>query len=269
MATNERPSLQARALVEPIDVDGDLSDAAWAGADRGAGFVQREPRDGEPSSETTEFAVAFTPSTLYVAVWAHDSDPAAIIAKQMEKDADLSQDDSILIVLDTFLDGRNSYGFSTNANGARTDTLVTDEGRDVNRNWDGVWAVGARRTDWGWSAEIAIPFSTLRFDRSLDTWGLNVERRIRRKNEETHWAPMPRETGAFNSSAAYRVSLAGRAARSRWDQAVAQPRRQTVRARLRVRRSGRASAAVGAAEVARAAAGRRPIPTSASTSSGA
>ena len=172
-------------------------------------FVQREPRDGEPSSETTEFAVAFTPSTLYVAVWALDSDPGAIIAKQMEKDADLSQDDSILIVLDTFLDGRNSYGFSTNANGARTDTLVTDEGRDVNRNWDGVWAVGARRTDWGWSAEIAIPFSTLRFDRSLDTWGLNVERRIRRKNEETFWAPMARETGSFNSSAAYRVSLAG------------------------------------------------------------
>ncbi len=234
-------------------------------------FVQREPRDGEPSSETTEFAVAFTPSTLYVAVWAHDSDPGAIIAKQMEKDADLSQDDSILIVLDTFLDGRNSYGFSTNANGARTDTLVTDEGRDVNRNWDGVWAVGARRTDWGWSAEIAIPFSTLRFDRSLDTWGLNVERRIRRKNEETYWAPMARETGSFNSSAAYRVSLAGRL----HGLTGIKPSR-SLDVKPYVLGSGSEGAARlgggsggGGPVAAQRRADRRPIPTPASTSSGA
>jgi hypothetical protein len=206
---SERPSLRALALDQPIVVDGRLDDAAWTQAEVGSGFVQREPRDGEAASEPTEISVAFTRTTLYFAVRALDSDPGAVIAKEMEKDGDLQQDDSILIVLDTFRDGRNSYGFSTNPNGARADALVTDEGRDVNRQWDGIWAASARRTATGWVTEIAIPFSTLRFDRSLDAWGLNVERRIRRKNEETYWAAMPRETGVYGSSAAYRVSLAG------------------------------------------------------------
>ena len=206
----ERPSVRALPLAQPIVVDGELDDAAWADAEVAGAFVQREPRAGEAASEATEFSVAYTASTLYFAVRAHDSDPGALIAKEMERDGDLTQDDSVLIVLDTFLDGRNSYGFSTNPNGARSDALVTDEGRDVNREWDGVWAVAARRTGWGWVAEIAIPFSTLRFDPTLEAWGLNVERRIRRRNEETFWAALPREAGAFGSSAAYRVSLAGR-----------------------------------------------------------
>ncbi len=211
----DRPSVAALQIERPVRVDGELTDSAWSTAEWAGGFVQRQPRTGEPASESTEFAVAYTPDTLYVAVRANDREPARIVAKEMERDSDLFQDDSILLLFDTFHDGRNAYLFLTNPNGARTDALLTDEGRDVNWAWDGVWAVAARRTGQGWVAEIAIPVSTLRFDPQSEVWGLNVQRLIRRRNEETHWAPMPLEASRnsdltqFGQVAVYRVSLAG------------------------------------------------------------
>ena len=210
----ERPSIAALAIDEPIVVDGRLDEPAWDRAEVGNGFRQREPREGAPASERTEFSIAYTPSTLYVALRAFDREPERIIAKEMERDAELASDDSFVLVFDTFLDGRNAFAFATNPNGARHDALITDEGRDVNVEWDGVWTVRSRRTTDGWTAEIAIPFATLRFDPALDRWGLHVQRLIRRKSEEVNWAYLPRSTLPITTSgvshyAAYRVSLAG------------------------------------------------------------
>ncbi len=210
----ERPSIGALAIDQPIVVDGRLDEPAWRRADVGTNFRQREPREGAPASERTEFSIAYTPTTLYVALRAFDRAPGRIIAKEMERDAELASDDSFVLVFDTFLDGRNSFAFATNPNGARHDALITDEGRDVNIEWDGVWTVRARRTTNGWTAEIAIPFATLRFDPALDRWGLHVQRLIRRKSEEVNWAYLPRSalpitTSGVSHYAAYRVSLAG------------------------------------------------------------
>ncbi len=211
---NERPSIGALAIDQPIVVDGRLDEPAWRRAEVGTNFRQREPREGAPASERTEFSIAYTPTTLYVALRAFDRAPGRIIAKEMERDAELASDDSFVLVFDTFLDGRNSFAFATNPNGARHDALITDEGRDVNEEWDGVWSVKARRTTDGWTAEIGIPFATLRFDPALDRWGLNVQRLIRRKSEEVNWAYLPRSalpitTSGVSHEAAYRVSLAG------------------------------------------------------------
>ncbi len=211
----ERPAASALRVDAPVRVDGELTDAAWRDADWQGGFVQRQPNTGEPSTESTEFAVVYTAETLYVGIRAHDREPARIVARQMERDSDLLQDDSILLLLDTFHDGRNAYLFLTNPNGARTDALLTDEGRDVNWAWDGVWEVAARRTGQGWTAEFGLPVSTLRFDPMGERWGLNVQRMIRRRNEETHWAPLPLQAstssavGQEEQNAVYRVSLAG------------------------------------------------------------
>ena len=212
--STERPSIRALVIDQPIAVDGRLDEPAWQQAEVGNGFRQREPREGAPASERTEFSIAYTPSTLYVALRAFDREPARIIAKEMERDAELASDDSFVLVFDTFLDGRNAFAFATNPNGARHDALITDEGRDVNTEWDGVWTVRARRTADGWTAEMAIPFATLRFDPALDRWGLNVQRLIRRKSEEVNWAYLPRSalpitTSGVSHYAAYRVSLAG------------------------------------------------------------
>ena len=209
-----RPALTALAIDAPIVLDGVLEEQIWARAELGTGFMAREPEDRRPASEETEFRVLYTASTLYFGIRALDSKPDAIVAKEMERDSPMGQnDDSITLVLDTFADRRNCYSFEFNANGARTDALVTDEGTEINTEWDGVWSVAARRDGTGWSAEVAIPFSTLRFERASTTWGLNVRRLIRHKNEETHWAALGREIGPRSLTmtiyAAHWVSLAG------------------------------------------------------------
>ena len=206
------PSVQAARVDQPVIVDGRLDDVAWNAAEPATGFIQREPDEMQPATEKTEFRVVYTASVLYVGVKSYDSNPAAIVAKEMERDALLYPDDSVMVILDTFGDHRNGYAFETNPNGARFDALITDEGRDINSEWDGVWRAACRRTPDGWVAEFAIPFSTLRYDPELDTWGINVRRRIPHKNEEVNWSPLGRDVGDFRDLrryAVYRISLAG------------------------------------------------------------
>ena len=195
-------------------VDGDLSDRAWQASEVGTDFMQHEPLDGVPATEQTEVRVMFTDSAIYFGIAAFDANPDAIIAKEMERDSRIYQDDSILLLLDTFHDRRNAYAFETNVNGARTDTLVTDEGRDLNLEWDGIWSVASRKTAAGWTAEIAIPISTLRFDPAAPAWGFNVQRYIAHKREMTHWSGLPREVGVLGQVGSevqpvHRVSMAG------------------------------------------------------------
>ncbi|MFP3939539.1 MAG: DUF5916 domain-containing protein [Thermoanaerobaculia bacterium] len=202
----EVPSVEAVAIdgpTEPIELDGRLDEAAWRRAEPATGFRQREPRELAPATERTELRVLYTAEALYVGVVAHDREPERIVALEMGRDVGIRRDDGIVLLLDTFHDHRNAYFFETNPNGARTDALISNEGRDANFEWDGVWNAAAARTPEGWSAEIEIPFTTLRFDPALDTWGLQVRRIIRRKNEEVFWSPIPREYGLF------RVSRAG------------------------------------------------------------
>ena len=210
----ERPSIGALAIDQPIVVDGRLDEPAWRRAEVGTDFRQREPREGAPATERTEFSIAYTPTTLYVGLRASDREPGKIIAKEMERDSRIFQDDSLLLLLDTFHDRRNAYAFETNLNGARTDTLVTDEGRDLNLEWDGIWSVASRRTAFGWAAEIAIPISTLRFDPQARAWGFNVQRYIAHKREMTHWSGLPREVSTLGQAGSqvqpvHRVSMAG------------------------------------------------------------
>jgi hypothetical protein len=187
----------------PIELDGHLDEPVWSTAPAATGFTQREPEAGAPATERTEVRVVYTDRKLYIGVHAFDSEPDKIIAREMQRDGALFRDDAVIILLDTFDDDRNTYFFETNAVGARTDSLVTDEGRSTNFQWDGVWDVVSRITDDGWIAEIEIPFSTLRFKSGATEWGLNVRRQIRRKNEETFWAPIGLDAGLF------RVSLYG------------------------------------------------------------
>ncbi len=210
----ERPAIEALSIQERVRLDGRLDEPFWQRADSGTGFVQRQPDPGDAATERTEVRVASDGKTLYLGIMAFDSDPSAIVAKEMRRDGEgggggfggsggaFRNDDSIGIVLDTFHDRRNAFYFETNPTGARADALIENEG-NANFEWDGVWRAAAQITDQGWSVEIAIPFSTLRFDPETDSWGLNVRRLIRRKNEEAYWAPVGLDANLF------RISLAG------------------------------------------------------------
>ncbi|MEM7353314.1 MAG: DUF5916 domain-containing protein [Acidobacteriota bacterium] len=184
-----RPSVTALAISEPIKVDGRLDEPAWQQAQPATGFTQRDPEPGEPAINKTEVRILYTKDVLYVGVWAFQ-DPSTVIASEMQRDSAQFRDDSVMLFFDTFNDDRNAYVFETNPNGARTDIQVTDEGRDTRIDWDGIWSAVGRKGPQGWVAELAIPFSTIRFDPSADTWGFNVRRLVPRTHEVLFWAPM-------------------------------------------------------------------------------
>ncbi len=210
-----------RATEAPA-IDGDvLGDPAWQAATPMTGFVQEQPNEGQPASEKTEVRVIFTADTLYVGVVLYDSDPGGIIVSDARRDSPLDDTDSFQMIFDTYRDRQNGFVFGTNPAGVEYDGQVTNEGQGggglgfgqmqsggsgsgFNINWDGAWSVRTRMTDQGWSAEFAIPFRTLRYPATTDqTWGINFQRNIRRKNERAFWAAIPRQ---FNL---YRLSLAG------------------------------------------------------------
>ena len=188
-----------------------LGDPAWAAAEIAEGFWQTAPDEGEPASERTRVQVLFTETTLYVGVVCFDRDPAGIIVADSRRDSSLSETDSFQVVFDTYRDRRTGLVFGTNPAGIEYDGQITSEGEGgfgsaggFNRNWDGAWEVRTRIGESGWSAEMAIPFRTLRFPRGgRQSWGVNFQRNIRRRNETAFWAALPRQ---FDIN---RLSLAG------------------------------------------------------------
>jgi hypothetical protein len=183
-------------------IDGELNESLWGDAPEIGDFVQREPREGTAASERTSVRIITDDRAIYFGITLEDSEPERITAALHGRDLwkltglwDFAgPDDSFAILLDTFRDGRNGYYFAVNPNGAMTDALITGEGLNKNFEWDGVWRAAARRYEGGWTAEIAIPFSTLRYpavngDGDL-AFGLNLQRVIRRKSEESFWAPI-------------------------------------------------------------------------------
>jgi Domain of unknown function (DUF5916)/Carbohydrate family 9 binding domain-like len=203
---SEDGRLEVRAVETraPVVIDGVLDDAVWRQATSVGGFVQSEPQEGEPSTEQTEVQVAFDARYLYIAANCHDRDPSGIVVNDIREDFLAGDQDSFEVVLDTLADRRNGFVFMTNPEGARADQQMANEGREVNASWDAVWFVKTSRSAEGWVVEMAIPFTSLRFD--LDkapAWGVNFSRRIRRRNEVDFWSPVPR---AYTLT---RVSLAG------------------------------------------------------------
>ena len=200
-AERRLPAVRASA---PIKIDGALDEADWDRAPVARGFIQSDPHEGEPATHDTDVRVLYDANNIYVGVFAHDPDPRLILTSELSKDFNRESGDDFEIVLDTFHDERNGYVFATNAHGAKWDAQMINEGLEVNENWDALWDVATRITDTGWYAEIVIPFRTLRFRGSDEqTWGINFQRRIRRLNEDSFWAPVPR---IYDLD---RVSLAG------------------------------------------------------------
>ncbi len=172
-----------------ITIDGVLDEKVWLDATHISNFTQRELYEGVPASERTEVAMAFNEDYLYIAVWCYDSEPGKLTAKELRRDFKYDLDDNIIVIIDTYHDKRNGFMFVTNPNAARADLQVFNNGGSVNPYWNGVWNVRTTRTSQGWFAEFEIPFYTLRYRTNVDEqiWGINFERNIRRKREQSRW----------------------------------------------------------------------------------
>jgi hypothetical protein len=196
--------LIATRTVGSVTLDGVLDEPAWAQAPVARGFLQNEPAEGQPASLDTEVRVLYDERAVYFGVFAHDDDPGSLVVSDLRKDFNTAASDAVLIVIDTFQDRRNGFEFATNPAGAKWDAQMSNEGRESNANWDGIWDVRTRVVADGWYAEIRIPLLTLRFTRGdPQSWGINFQRRLRRRNEESYWAPLPRIYDI------HRVSMAG------------------------------------------------------------
>ena len=187
-AQNGSPVVTAFRVSVPPDLDGLLTEEIWLAAAPAAGFLQKDPQEGAPASERTEVRILFDSQTLYIGVICYDSDPGGIRATELRRDDELQNDDLFEMILDTFHDHRNGYLFRINPLGTQYDATVTNEGQTMNENWDEKWDSRTQITQEGWTAEIAIPFKTLRFSNSDEIiWGVNFHRTIKRKNEDVFW----------------------------------------------------------------------------------
>jgi len=190
-------------------LDGRFAPNEWQNASIIANFTQKEPFEGQPASERTFVLITYDKNTIYFGIRCYDREPEKIVANEMRRDYDLSNNDYVEIVIDTYHDQRNAFYFATNSLGARLDCEIKAEGEHLNWEWDGIWHASARRDRYGWIAEVAIPFKTLRFDKNDKiTWGINFGRFIPRKREESFWSPISRNDD-FDSAGKFKASKFG------------------------------------------------------------
>jgi hypothetical protein len=178
-------------------IDGKLDDECWKKALIANDFIQFEPTLGEKPKEPTNVYILYDKEMLYVGFECFKNDPSKLLATQTKRDSEFFQDDFVEVFLDTYHDHRNCYSFSVNSIGTQVDRRISNEGsigggdpmNDPSKAWDCAWDAKATKTDKGWTAEMAIPFSVLRFNKNGDgTWGINFFRSNQEFRERDTWA---------------------------------------------------------------------------------
>ncbi len=199
---------EAYRTFQSIEIDGDFSEADWQHAKPINQFVQTEPDEGAPVTESTEVRILYDEKNVYFGFTCSSSRRDHIVANEMRRDAEgLRENDNVFILLDTYNDKRNGVFFRINPLGAMQDIALTNSGDTRNTSWDAVWDCRSKIHDTHWTTEVAIPFSQLRFKRRDSmVWGVNFGRTLRRKNEEATWVPVSRQYGSLSK---YRTANLG------------------------------------------------------------
>jgi len=202
------PISSATAFTGAIpEIDGDvLNDAAWQVVKPITELVQQMPNYGLPASEATEVRIAFDEKNLYVSAVCYDTSPSKLAVTDVRRDADLTNTDAFIFIIDTYFDRQNGFVFGTNTVGIEYDAQVDNEGQGnfnnnrqqggviggFNLNWDASWIVATEVGEYGWSAEFMIPLKTIRFKSGEDIkWGFNFQRNISKNNEIDFWSLLP------------------------------------------------------------------------------
>ncbi len=198
-AGNAQQTIKAVRITTPPAIDGYVNEKVWDEAFAVDEFYQREPFEGQPISKKTIFLTCYDANNIYFAVKCWD-DPEKITAKEMARDVSLGKDDRVQIIIDTYLDKRNGYWFQVGPRGSIGDALVSGNGAILNKEWDGLWTGKAKITEWGWEAEMAIPFKTMGFDKENTQWGVKFIRNIVNNLEASYWPVANLNTYKFQVS---------------------------------------------------------------------
>jgi len=205
----ERPRAVVTRVEKGPEVDGRLDEEFWRTAAPIGPLRQMTPGIDADPSEETEIRLVHDGRSLYFGIRCFDRDPGAIVATLRQRDADLDPDDRIEILLDTFRDRRNAYFFQIGAAGSIGDALIARNGGAFKKAWDGIFDGAARIDALGWSAEIEIPFATVAFDPDDPTWGFNINRCIKRREEFARWAGLTQDASFFQIARAGDLSGLG------------------------------------------------------------
>jgi hypothetical protein len=182
----------ATKITVPPVIDGVLDDDAWQSGTWAGDFTQNQPFSGRPETQRTEFKIVFDDNNFYVAIKAFDTAPDSIVNRLTRRDQ--TDGDLVGIIVDSFHDLRTGFLFGVSSSGVKYDQMFTNDNGNGDSSWDPNWWVKTSVDTDGWVAEMKIPFSQVRFEKSSgDVWGLNVARILYRKNETTFWQHMPKE----------------------------------------------------------------------------
>ncbi len=198
--------VRAVRVGDPLSLDGRLDDPAWAHAPPVTRFTQRIPREGEPATERTEVRLLYDDDALYVGARLFDAAPDSVMALLARRDRLVSAD-KFTVYIDAYHDRRSGFYFGVNAAGTLYDgTLYNDDWNSD--TWDGVWDARVSRDSAGWTAEMRIPYSQLRFERrEVHVWGVNYKREIARRNEQSYLVLQPNNASGFVSRFANLVGI--------------------------------------------------------------
>jgi len=233
-----RPSIRAIRTSAPPKIDGLLDDAIWRTAVQIKEFVQQRPVEGAPATEQTEVFIAYDSQNLYFGIYAHYSDMKLLRANHADRDS-TGRDDTVGVFFDPFLDQQRGYAFSVNAYGVQADALIRGgggpggggggpgeggggggqgggpggggrgpgqgpgfmRGVPADTSWNALFRSGGTLVSDGWTAEMAIPFKSLRYPARgrglMHRWGFQIQREIGSKDESVVWAPITRDIPGF------------------------------------------------------------------------
>jgi hypothetical protein len=194
-ADADRVTVRAVRVDAPLRIDGRLDEEIYALVSPITDFIQQEPREGEPATEKTEAWILFDNENLYIVARCWDSHPEREVANELRRDnGNILGNENFTFVIDPLHDRRNGYLFQSNPLGAMRDMVVTDD--QQNSSWNGVWQVKGGRFENGWTVEVSIPFKTLRYRGSgPQTWGINLRRLVKWKNEISYLSLVPAALG--------------------------------------------------------------------------
>jgi hypothetical protein len=182
----------------PPTIDGRVDDPCWDTVQWSGDFTQRSPYDGEDPSQETEFKILYDDQALYIAYRAWDTEPDEITRRLARRD--WFPGDWVEINIDSRHDQRTAFSFTTSVSGTRGDEYVSDDGRDWDGDWDPVWVAKTNIDDRGWTAEVKIPMSQLRYSsKEEQVWGIQIQRRLFREEERSCWQPIPHDTPSWVS----------------------------------------------------------------------
>ncbi len=189
--------VKAYRITSPIILDGILNEPLYNETPIDE-FTQKDPNEGEPVSERTHVWVGYNDEFIYFAAKLFDSEPELIDRSLMRRD-NWGSSDWFIVGIDPFYDKRTGFGFGVNAGGSVGDATISNDSW-FDDSWDGIWESKVSIDDEGWNVEIKIPFSQLRFKESDDMkWGINFERDIKRKNEESYFVMVPKDENGYAS----------------------------------------------------------------------